>query len=400
MGMDQGAITFAGGNHHGDALNIAARIQAIAPAGGLGVSGRVYRALDEPALRFRAIGRQSLKNIPKPVHVFRVRIEAEAAPAKAEPRPRSRALVAAGVLLVLVVGSWALWNLAGDRSTSPEAAISEERLTDEELSVPGFSGAPAIAVLAFDNLSDDPEQEYFADGVAEDLITRLSSWRSFPVIARNSSFVYKGKAVDVQQVSRDLGVRYVVEGSVRRAGERVRIWSAGCSSGKEPYSIAGSILSLDPNAGKYDLKVLASDIDPDVLQTAQAGTFHPSDCTFPSDAHRSNIFLPDQSTARPELKSMISFRHLNLIADWPMSGLFDIIMCRNVAIYFDKPTQAQLWTRFCKFLRPDGHLFIGHSERIIEPDQFGLTLCGTTTYKFDDDLVSKAKTKGLTLNGA
>jgi chemotaxis protein methyltransferase CheR len=185
-----------------------------------------------------------------------------------------------------------------------------------------------------------------------------------------------------------------------KAGERVRIWSAGCSSGKEPYSIAGSILSLDPNAGKYDLKVLASDIDPDVLQTAQAGTFHPSDCTFPSDAHRSNIFLPDQWTARPELKSMISFRHLNLIADWPMSGLFDIIMCRNVAIYFDKPTQAQLWTRFCKFLRPDGHLFIGHSERIIEPDQFGLTLCGTTTYKFDDDLVSKAKTKGLTLNCA
>jgi adenylate cyclase len=92
-----------------------------------------------------------------------------------------------------------------------------------QLSVPGFGGRPAIAVLAFDNLSGDPEQEFFADGIAEDLITRLSSWRLYPVIARNSSFVYRGKAVDVKQVSADLGVRYVVEGSVRKAGDRVRI---------------------------------------------------------------------------------------------------------------------------------------------------------------------------------
>jgi adenylate cyclase len=92
----------------------------------------------------------------------------------------------------------------------------------EELTVPGFGGAPAIAVLPFDNLSGDPEQEFFADGLAEDLITRLSTMR-IPVIARNSSFTYKGEPVDVKRVSRELGVRYVVEGSVRRAGERVRI---------------------------------------------------------------------------------------------------------------------------------------------------------------------------------
>jgi adenylate cyclase len=93
----------------------------------------------------------------------------------------------------------------------------------DPLTVPGFEGRPAIAVLPFDNLSGDPEQEYFADGIAEDLITRLSAWRDFPVIARNSSFTYRGKAVDVKQVSRELGVRYVVEGSVRKAGDRVRI---------------------------------------------------------------------------------------------------------------------------------------------------------------------------------
>jgi len=89
--------------------------------------------------------------------------------------------------------------------------------------IPGFSGRPAIAVLPFANRSGDPEQEYFADGLAEDLITRLSLWRSFPVIARNSSFVYKGKAVDAKQVAADLGARYIVEGSVRKAGNRVRI---------------------------------------------------------------------------------------------------------------------------------------------------------------------------------
>jgi TolB-like protein/Tfp pilus assembly protein PilF len=105
------------------------------------------------------------------------------------------------------------------RAGLPEVA----QPADDPFTVPGFSGAPAIAVLAFDNLSGDPDQEYFADGIAEDLITRLSSWGRFPVIARNSSFTYKGQAVDVKQVSRELGVRYVVEGSVRKGGDRVRI---------------------------------------------------------------------------------------------------------------------------------------------------------------------------------
>jgi adenylate cyclase len=110
-------------------------------------------------------------------------------------------------------------------SVAPESASTAEASASDldPLTVPGFEGHPAIAVLAFDNLSGDPDQEYFADGIAEDLITRLSAWRDFPVIARNSSFTYKGKAVDVKQVSRELGVRYVVEGSVRKVADRVRI---------------------------------------------------------------------------------------------------------------------------------------------------------------------------------
>ena len=110
-------------------------------------------------------------------------------------------------------------------AVSPEtqAATDSSPADLDPLTVPGFEGRPAIAVLPFDDLSREHDQEYFADGIAEDLITRLSTWRDFPVIARNSSFVYKGKPVNVKQVSRELGVRYVVEGSVRKAGDRVRI---------------------------------------------------------------------------------------------------------------------------------------------------------------------------------
>ncbi len=113
-------------------------------------------------------------------------------------------------------------STATSEATSATTEIADEKL-GETIAASGFEGRPAIAVVPFDNLSNDPEQEYFADGLAEDLITRLSLWRSFPVIARNSSFVYKGKAVDVKKVSADLGVRYVVEGSVRKAGNQVRI---------------------------------------------------------------------------------------------------------------------------------------------------------------------------------
>jgi TolB-like protein len=111
----------------------------------------------------------------------------------------------------------------GTPTTEPSSTADSEPADLDPLTVPGFEGRSAIAVLPFDNLSGDPDQEYFADGIAEDLITRLSAWKEFPVIARNSSFTYKGKAVDVKQVSRELGVRYVVEGSVRKAKDRVRI---------------------------------------------------------------------------------------------------------------------------------------------------------------------------------
>jgi TolB-like protein/Tfp pilus assembly protein PilF len=141
--------------------------------------------------------------------------------------------VAAILVIAGVVFAGFRWLLSRRGETSAEkapAASGETPLATDSspadldpLTVPGFEGRPAIAVLAFDNLSGDPDQEHFADGIAEDLIIRLSRWRWFPVIARNSSFTYKGKPVDVKQVSRELGARYVVEGSVRQSASRVRL---------------------------------------------------------------------------------------------------------------------------------------------------------------------------------
>jgi adenylate cyclase len=182
IGIHLGEVRVEGERIYGDGVNIAARLEGLAEAGGVCISATVHEQVRHKLeLGYEDLGEKSVKNIPDPIRVYRIRVKS--------------------------------------RPVAPDLALPGM----EERTVPGFHGAPAIAVLPFDNLSGDPEQEYFADGIAEDLITRLSRQRWLPVIARNSSFVYKGKAVDVKQVSRELGVRYVVKGSVRKAGDRVRI---------------------------------------------------------------------------------------------------------------------------------------------------------------------------------
>ncbi|MDX8348588.1 protein-glutamate O-methyltransferase [Cognatiyoonia sp. IB215446] len=170
-----------------------------------------------------------------------------------------------------------------------------------------------------------------------------------------------------------------------KRGERVRLWSAGCSSGQEPYSLAGSLLNFDKEACSYDLKILATDIDALVLDKAKRGVYGQDDCTFPSPSHESRVLKRPAGDSHRQvceaLQSLISFRHLNLVDHWPISGKFDVIMCRNVAIYFDKPTQARLWSRFSQCLQPDAYLFIGHSERIADPEEIGFCVAGTTTYR-------------------
>src|SRR4029079_3426206 len=174
VGINLGDIVVDGDDILGDGVNIAARLEGIADPGGICISGVVHdQVRGKVEMEFADLGRQTLKNITQPVPAYRVLLDEKRTAASTAPLP----------------------------------------LPDK----------PSIAVLPFANMSSDPEQEFLADGIAEDVITALSRYPSLFVIARNSCFTYKGRAVDVKQVGRELGVRYVLEGSLRKADSRVRV---------------------------------------------------------------------------------------------------------------------------------------------------------------------------------
>jgi adenylate cyclase len=173
IGVHVGDVMVRGGDLLGDGVNVAARVQSLAEPGGVSISGRAHDEVEHKIDRsFEDKGEQQVKNIARPVRVY------------------------------------ALTGSAPSRSEPTRLALPDK---------------PSIAVLPFTNMSGDPEQEYFCDGLVEDIITALARFKALFVIARNSTFTYKGKAVDIRQVGRDLGVRYVLEGSVRKAGNRLRI---------------------------------------------------------------------------------------------------------------------------------------------------------------------------------
>ena len=173
-----------------------------------------------------------------------------------------------------------------------------------------------------------------------------------------------------------------------RRGGRVRLWSAGCSRGHEPYSLAMTVLALMPNAAEHDVRILATDIDPDVVQEGLAGRYSLAALEGTPRAALTRFFRPEGGTgdealysAIDDMRRLVTFRELNLIGPWPMAGTFDIIFCRNVAIYFDEDTQARLWGRFADNLAPGGTLCIGHSERLAGPAQGRFTNVGITAYR-------------------
>ncbi len=148
---------------------------------------------------------------------------------------------------------------------------------------------------------------------------------------------------------------------------RVRIWSAGCSSGEEPYSIATSVREVLRDAAEWDVKILATDIDTEVLARAKAGRYDADRIAAipPAIRHRYAHPAPDGGFEMADsLKSLIVFNQLNLLDAWPMRRPFDVIFCRNVVIYFDAPTQRALMKRFARILAPDGWLYVGHSEAL------------------------------------
>lgn len=171
-----------------------------------------------------------------------------------------------------------------------------------------------------------------------------------------------------------------------RAGGRVRLWSAGCSTGQEPYSMAMTLLDAAPDAPNLDIKILATDIDPNVISTAKKGYYDDRSADDISEAFQEK-FTKNVKNGRKTgiqmteaLRNMVSFRELNLLSQWPISGKFDVIFCRNVVIYFDEVTQLSLWPRFEAVTAPDGWLFVGHSERLSERLETKFVTSGPTAY--------------------
>lgn len=177
-----------------------------------------------------------------------------------------------------------------------------------------------------------------------------------------------------------------------RGGERIRIWSAGCSTGEEAYSIAMCLLQAFPDAAAHDVKILATDIDRAVLARAATASYPPGSLRdMPRPLLETGFeAVPgtDHRTPKAHIKAMVTFRPLNLIEPWPFRGQFDAIFCRNVAIYMDAETQEHIWTGFHRVLRPEGHLFIGHSERLSPSLKGSFTIVGNTIHRRNADPAS------------
>jgi chemotaxis protein methyltransferase CheR len=169
-----------------------------------------------------------------------------------------------------------------------------------------------------------------------------------------------------------------------KAGERIRLWSSACSSGQEPYSMAITLLAAMPDAPRYDIRILATDIDTNVLATGAAGTYEEPALEPVPAALRKNWFKQlgnGQMQVNETLRSLVSFKKLNLIGNWPMRCKFQIIFCRNVVIYFEAATQEAIWSHMMPLLEDNGALYIGHSERIGGAAERALRNDGITIYR-------------------
>jgi adenylate cyclase len=229
IGINLGEVIVEGDDRYGEGVNIAARLEQLADPGGICVSGKVVKEVEKKlAFGFEPMGVQRVKNITEPVQAYRVRLDRTVARHMASFSPK-RALpwaVAAAAIVLLAGGAWfALRTPAPE--PAPVAAVAPAPATVPEpaagTSPPVTDGKPSLVVLPFVNLSDDKEQGYLADGITEDLTTELARVPGLVVMSRNAAFTYKDKAVLPAQIARELGVRYILEGSTRRVGEEMRI---------------------------------------------------------------------------------------------------------------------------------------------------------------------------------
>jgi len=219
IGINLGDVIEEEERIYGDGVNIAARVEGLASTGGIAISGTVYEHIkDKLSLGYRYLGEQNVKNISEPVRVYQLLIDPEDAGKmigeKKFKSSKFRYAALSALALIILAAGLVIWN--------NYFRVQIEPASIENMAYP-LPDKPSIAVLPFDNLTGDPEQDYIADGFSENITTALSYIPQMFVIARNSSFTYKGKPVKVQQVSEELGVKYILEGSVLKSGEKIRI---------------------------------------------------------------------------------------------------------------------------------------------------------------------------------
>ena len=223
IGINLGDVIEEGDSIYGDGVNIAARLEALADPGGICISESAYQQIENKLpLKYEYLGEHQVKNIAKPVRVYKAQIEPEAAPKQVpiEKKPgRSWLFRGAiiGAILVVIAGAITLYQFVLRPSSAKTEVASKEKMAFP------LPDKPSIAVLAFTNMSGDPKQEFLCDGITDEIINALSKVPELFVISRQSTFFYKGKPVKVKQVSEELGVRYVLEGSVQRSADRIRI---------------------------------------------------------------------------------------------------------------------------------------------------------------------------------
>jgi adenylate cyclase len=221
IGINLGDVIEEGEQIYGDGVNIAARLEGLADAGGICISGSAYEQIENKLpLKYEYLGEHDVKNIAKPVRVYRAQIEPGEpfqVRVKAKVEGKNWKYVAIAAAVVVIIAAAALWQFVLRPSPPPV-----EKADPKKMVLP-LPDKPSIAVLPFTNMSDDPKQEYFSDGLTEEIITALSKTPRIFVIARNSTSTYKGKAVKVKQVAEELGVRYILEGSVRKSENHVRV---------------------------------------------------------------------------------------------------------------------------------------------------------------------------------
>ncbi len=222
IGINLGDVIEEGDTIYGDGVNIAARLESLAEAGGICISESAYQQIENKLpLKYEYLGEHQVKNIAKPVKVYKAKLEPEGVGegkgSRIKDKGKKRLAIGAVAVFLVLAAAVVIWQFLLRPTSSRIDVASKGRMAYQ------LPDKPSIAVLPFANMSGDPKQEFFSDGITEDIITALSKVPMLFVIARNSTFTYKGKPVNVRQISEELGVQYVLEGSVQKSADRVRI---------------------------------------------------------------------------------------------------------------------------------------------------------------------------------